>query len=988
MTCTVDGDLITRARPDLVGREAELAALRAALDRTLAGAPGLCLVTGEAGVGKTRLLTELAGLARDRGARMLTGGCLPLAEAELPFAPIVEALRHEGTELDLVAVGSPSTSTQPRMFELFLGTVGRLARRSPVVLVVEDVHWADRSTLDLLAFLARNLRTEPVLLVLTCRDHDLDDDGDVRRRLPELVRLRAAVRIDLDRLSRADTAAQLANLTGAEPEPDFVDAVFARSEGNPLVTEALADASETGTVPGALPASLRDFVLGRLATLSPDAIALLRVAAIAGSEVRHELLSALSGLPQARMFAALQHAAEAQVLRSNADGASYSFRHALIREVIYQRILPAERRMLHARLATALEGDPALRACDRAAHTAEIAYHWHAAGDHHRTLPAAVRAGFDAFGRHGFAEALAQLRRALFAWQRVADPAGLAGMDRAAVETAAAEAAHLLGEDDQAVSLAHDALRRFDHDADRLRAAALWNRIGEYHYHCGQREAAAAAFQAALTVLPAERTQVRVERPAAEQARAMAGLAKIHVAWSDLDRGQHLAEHAIAGARAAGDRRVEGRARNVLGLAMAHQGELTAGLAELEHSLRIARDLAEPDDVALGYINTGYVLGLAARHSEAAHLSLVGYEEVRRLGLERQNGSFLQANAAGNLLALGRFDAAGDLLAQAESRGTRGVRAFPVLIYQARRQIWQGDLAAARRRLDQVGRLIKPGAVISWRRWHLELVAECALWEGHPEAACSAVRAGIEVLAGTDEERFAGALVALGLRAEADRAERARAVRDETLAVAAATAAEDLLAMVSGFRRDPLDPADATVPDCAATAYTARAELARVSGTATPAMWLTAAESWNRLGKPYPVAYCTFRAAEALLNRPAATEATALLRSAHGMASGLGAAPLRAECERLARWHRLALHAEPTADPDPPAAGTMATLTAREREILTLITTGATNREIAGTLVISPKTASVHVSNILRKLGVASRTEAARIGHRAGLTQD
>ncbi|HET9138855.1 ATP-binding protein, partial [Actinophytocola sp.] len=784
MTCAVE-DPITWARPDLVGRQVELAALRAALDRTLAGTPGLCLVTGEAGVGKTRLLTELATLARARGARVLTGGCLPLAEAELPFAPIVEALRHEETGLDLVAAGSPSTSTQPRMFELFLGTLGRIARGAPVLLAVEDVHWADRSTVDLLAFLARNLRTEPVLLVLTCRDHDLDDGGDVRRRLPELVRLREAVRVDLDRLSRAETATQLANLTGADPQPAFVDAVFARSEGNPLVTEALADAPDTGAA--ALPSSLRDFVLGRLAVLSPAASTLLRVAAIAGREVRHDLLAALSGLAEPDVFAALHEATEAHVLRPHPDGASYTFRHALIREVIYDRILPAERRTLHARLARALEDDPALRAADRATHTAEIAYHWHAAGDHRAALPAAVRAGFDAFRRNGFAEALAQLRRALDAWQRVPDPAGLAGMDRAAVETAAADAAHLLGEDDQAVGLAHDALRRFDHGADRSRAAALWNRIGEYHYHGGQREAAAAAFQAALTVLPSgpPADPAGPDRPAAERASAMAGLAKIHVAWSDLDRGQYLAEHAIAGARAAGDRRVEGRARNVLGLAMAHQGELSAGLAELEHALRIARELAEPDDVALGYINTGYVLGLAARNIEAARLSLVGFQEMRRLGLERQHGSFLQANAAGNLLAAGRFSAAGELLAQAENRGMRGVRAFPVLIYQARRQIWLGELPAARRRLDQVGRLIEPGAVISWHRWYRELVAECAVWEGHAEVAASAVRAGLGLLAGTDEELFAGALVALGLRAEADRAERARAVRDEVAAAAA-----------------------------------------------------------------------------------------------------------------------------------------------------------------------------------------------------------
>ncbi|HEU5472898.1 MAG TPA: AAA family ATPase [Actinophytocola sp.] len=987
MTCAVDGYPVACPRPDLVGRDDELIRLRAVLDRTLAGEPGLCLIAGEAGVGKTRLLAELARLAEQRGARVLTGGCLPLAAAELPFAPVIEALRGDESGLDLVPVGSPGATAQHRMFELFLGTLGRLARRQPVVLAVEDLHWADRSTLDLIAFLARNLRAERVLLVLTCRDHDLDgaSDGarDVVRRLPELLRLRDAERIDLDRLTRAQTTEQLVNLLGTEPDPAFVDTVFSRSEGNPLVTEALARSPGGDPVP----ASLRDFVLGRLAALPAEAAVLLRVAAIAGRRVRHELLAALSGLPEPEMFAALRHAVEANVLASGADGVSYAFRHALIREVIYERILPAERRMLHARLATALEDSPTLRAADRAAHTAEVAYHWHAADDHVRALPAAVRAGFDAFDRNGFAEALRHLRRALDAWQRIGHPVELggelAGTDRAAVETRAADAAHLLGEDDQAVALAHDALRRFSHEHDPRRAAELWNRIGQFHYAAGHREAAAAAFDTALLVLPACSATP-------EAARAMAGLAKIHVAWSDLDAGQRLAERAIAAAETAGDRRVEARARNVLGLALAHRGELAVGLAELERSLRLARELVEPDDVYFGYINTGYVLGLAARYTDAARLSLEGYREMRRLGLERQNGCHLQANAAGNLLSAGQLGAAAELLAKAEGHGTRGARAFPVLIYQARRQIWQGELDGARRRLAQAGRLVERGAVISWHRWYLELVAELAMWDGEPERARAAVRDGLRVLAGTDEERFAGPLVELGLRAEADLAERARAVRDEQLAAAAGRAADELLELVRGFRRDPLDPADATVPEGAAAAHTARAELARVHGAADPTVWLTAAESWSTLGKAYPAAYCTFRAAEARLTAPGGPAAAGaeLLRRAHAAAARLEAHPLRAECERLATWHRVILHAKPAESPGPAGQGTLATLTAREREILALITAGATNREIATDLVISPKTASVHVSNILRKLGVSSRTDAARIGHRGGVGRD
>ena len=277
-----------RVSPVLVGREAEIETMMGALDELAGGTPGTVLLGAEAGGGKSRLVAEFTGRVRDR-ALVLAGGCVDLGAAGLPFAPFTAALRalvrelgsgevtgllSGGTAGELAGLvpelGSPPAGGDPqmargRLFGLLLVLLEQLAARQPLVLVIEDLHWADRSTGELLAFLVRNLRQAAVLLVVTFRSDELSQAGPVRRLLAELGRLDGVTRLELGRLSRSEVAAQVAGMLGRPPDPAVAAAVYERGGGNPLLTEVLLNAD--GTVTPGLPAPARDLLLGAVSDL-------------------------------------------------------------------------------------------------------------------------------------------------------------------------------------------------------------------------------------------------------------------------------------------------------------------------------------------------------------------------------------------------------------------------------------------------------------------------------------------------------------------------------------------------------------------------------------------------------------------------------------------------------------------------------------------------------------------------------------------------
>jgi predicted ATPase len=404
--------------PALVGRAAEAAQLGAAFERAAAGQATVAVVAGEAGVGKTRLVAELDDRVRRQGALALAGGCLDVGDGVVAYAPLVEALRPlpgllapeelervlGGARAELARLvpelGAPG-ATPPdgpevgaavpgRLFELLLGVLHRLTDQGPVLVVVEDLHWADRSTRDLLGFLVRNLRG-PVALVLTYRSDELHRRHPLRPFLAELDRGGRVERLELGRLDRRELAELLAGILGEPADPDLVGELLARSEGNPFFAEELLAARREGVD---LPEALRDLLLARVQALSAAAQRGLQVAAVAGQRVDHELLAAVAGQPPERLVEPLREAIGRQVLVVEEGGDSYRFRHALVQEAIYDDLLPVQRGPLHAAYARALAARIERRGGGAtASKLGQLAHHWDVAHDQGRALLASVRAG-------------------------------------------------------------------------------------------------------------------------------------------------------------------------------------------------------------------------------------------------------------------------------------------------------------------------------------------------------------------------------------------------------------------------------------------------------------------------------------------------------------------------------------------------------------------------------------------------------------------
>ena len=449
--------------PVFAGREDELAALSGAFDTAVGGKPATVLVGAEAGGGKSRLVGEFADRVRGR-ALVLAGGCVELTAGGLPYAPFAGALRElvrergaaevaallpgqAGDELAalLPGFGVPPAGADPqtarvRLFEMLLALLEALAEDRPAVLVVEDVHWADRETCDLLSFLVRNLRDAAVLLVVTFRSESLHRDHPLRRLLAGLERMDGVTRLDLLRLSRGQVAAQLAGILGRPPEPPVLTAVYQRGGGNPLFTEALLGPG--GTVSPGLPGSLRDLLLATVQDLPDQAQQMVRTAAVGGSRVGHALLAAVTGSDDAALTAALRPAVAASVLVSDTDG--YVFRHELIREAVLVDLLPGERAQAHRRFAETLEADPSLSLEGSAA--AQVARHWLGARNVERAMTAAWRAAAGAGASFAYAEQLMMADQVLQLWDQVPDPAERTGADHVSVLMLAADAARWAGE--------------------------------------------------------------------------------------------------------------------------------------------------------------------------------------------------------------------------------------------------------------------------------------------------------------------------------------------------------------------------------------------------------------------------------------------------------------------------------------------------------------------------------------------------------------
>jgi DNA-binding CsgD family transcriptional regulator len=550
-------------------------------------------------------------------------------------------------------------------------------------------------------------------------------------------------------------------------------------------------------------------------------------------------------------------------------------------------------------------------------------------------------------------------------------------LDRAGLLGRAAQAAHLAGDHQRAITLVRAALASVDAAAEPVRAGLLAERLGWYLSLTGSAEALE-AYQQAVDLVPAE-------PPTAARALVLAGQAHALLMASRVHTGRVSAEEALWVARLTGARQEEGRALLELGNALNGLGKCEAGLAYMRQAREVAEELGDVELLSWVFAFLPQALDGAGRLADALTEVLEGIETTRRLGLERSYGGFPAAYAGDLCFRLGRWDDADRYSLKALATAPLpSMNAMHARTWRAQLEIGRGEFVSAADLLDEAEEGFAHHHTPQFAFYFADRAA-LAIWQERLDDARTIVREGLDWLAGAEEEGYFRSLLTLGLRAEADRAEQARARRAPDQAETARGVGAGLLARL----RQLVDPTTTPQPETLAHAVLGEAEATRLDGHADPERWAAAAAAWDQLAQPYRAAYARWRQAEALLTQHGTwAAATTALRQAHEVTRRLGAAPLRGELERLARRARIDLTQPPAADQvTPTRPADPYGLTPREREVLALVADGRTNPQIAQALFISPRTAGIHVSNILAKLGVASRGEAAAIAHRSGLVE-
>ncbi len=700
-------------------------------------------------------------------------------------------------------------------------------------------------------------------------------------------------------------------------------------------------------------------------------------------------------------------------------------RHPLIARSIDADLLPGQRRRHHAALAEGLTDRPGAQA-----------RHWLAAHELGPARAAAVEAASLAEQIDSLADALAHLELALEIDDRTTpdgggdDPAAPVGLLRRAAEAAFAD-----GRPARAAAYAESAIARLDERADRLGMGILFERLGRYRRAAGDQEGSILAHCRAVELVPA--------KPSRERALVLAALAQVRMLEGTFKEAERLANEAIEIARTVGPsaRGEEGHATCTLGISRVWGEDPEGGLELLLQAREIASDLARFDDVFRATANLTTALDLLGRKREAVEVARAGIEAARLAGQEAVFGNYLRGNGADSLFLLGDWPASRALVETALEWSPVGVNLVNALSNLAIVEIETraGELAG---RL--LGRLLLeletvPDAQDSVPTY--QAAASFALWRGDLEDARRAVARGWGRVRETEDWVLVARMAAVVVEVDAVSIADARAGRDlATVAAARSRSAIVLGEAESAVREAGVAAAFGSRREADAHLAQARAYRARIEGRDEPVAWDALARTWERLERPYQVARARWRQAEAALGagdgRAGRIAAKAPLIEAVRLARELGAGPLLRELEELAGRALIPLpepiavaipvqaelvavpmggsgFAEPgyegssgwasvggsSGPPDrvgfasafvgpaePPPGDTFG-LSRREREVLVHLSQGRTNREIGERLFISQKTVGVHVGNILAKLGVSGRVEAAAVAIRLGLTE-
>ncbi len=935
--------------PTLIGRGMELDALAAALEATTRGRGRTVLVAGEAGIGKSALVHRFADVVHARGARVALGECVEI-EARRPLGPFIQILdsldrqgllRGARTRPDAGA-GPVDDSSRSRLYRSFAALFAQLGRVAPFVAVVEDLHWADAATLELALYLARAVREEPVLLVVTYRSDELHRRHPLRPVLAELVRARLSDEIVLPRLERAHVAAFLREtLRSDEPSPAFRDAIDERCEGNPFFIEEVLKALQqqgelvydgegwrppVAVASATIPETVHDAVRSRLDSLAPEAQRILRVAAVIGQIFDVELLQGVSGAEEDDLVEALRAAIDAQLLGPETAGSPFGFRHALTRESVLSELLEPERRRLHLAIGEAIERSAGSTGAARAE---ELAYHFDEGRDRERAFRYRLRAATQAFEAAAFA-------RAADHWERAIALAPEDGPEVGDLYLRLAAAAELAADVSRAARAAEQARVCFEGAGLLRRTGEALTQAARHRRTLGEREVAAAlALDAVRLLEPAGTTP--------ELAAAYAEIGRQAYVDGRFGDARSWATRAMEAARASGASQVETEALTTLGAVVAVQGR-PDGMPILRELLdrALAQGLVAVAERA--YFTLWWVLTATGAYAEAQRVldAFVSYNE--RTGYR---SDALMSSQALRAAADADFDLSLRLAREAgDSFFGTYLRLIEAFIRVARDGPGQElpVVAAGAARLARASRAHAIGGAA-----HAAVVD---LLAGDAAGALGRIEAVADAFPNTWLLVHPAVALAAGLLAarELGQAERFASWLELSLAsgdVAGARGASWALAAAERC----VDDGDI---DRAAALYARSSESFR---ELFPLIWT-----------PVVLRHC-----EVLVGRGAPGDREAAEVALAPVVAYWRKAKATWYLGELARWaaqHRLRLPpAEDEARKGP--------LTAREREVARFVSEGLSNREIAERLVISERTAEGHVQHIMDKLGFRSRAQIA-----------
>ncbi|MCW2840639.1 MAG: LuxR family transcriptional regulator [Aeromicrobium sp.] len=948
----------------LIGRRREFDLLLAYAGVTEPAARDVVLLGGDAGIGKTRLLRELGLRAREAGHRVMAGHCLDLGDSALPYQPFAEAFSDLSDDVrDILAerfpalaplLPWPSAAPGPgveraELFASVVGALDSLAVDQPLLLVIEDAHWADASTRHLIRYVLAQGFHSLVHVVVSYRADDLHRKHPLRQAIAEWVRLPGVRRIELEPLDDADVVDLVRVRSPGDLAADDLQAVVQRAAGNAFFVEELLDAG-LDDQRTSLPETLSDLLLVRLERLDENARHLVRAASVTDGREGFAALAAAAGLTDVELDEALGSAVDHKVLRRNSAD-DYGFRHALLGEALRDDLLPGERRRIHAAFLAALDAD---------APPATVARHAMAAGEREIAFSATVRAAEAASRVAGYDEAAQHYEQALALIDAAPE-----GTDEVDLVIDAANALVTSGQVLRALELLRDQIDQLPTDLSTDCHGRLLVAIGNTSYFAGLDTESDEASCEAEQIVPDEPTVLRAE-VAALRARALASRRRD-------DAAAVWAERALAIAEQIDCEPVISDAKVTLTRLMVRSGDDPAK-AKLAF-----RELVEGSRAA------GHVLGeLRGLHQMAfVHVNAGELDDAERVFTEVMDRAEQTGWSWGPYGFDGRFF--GALLAYMRGRWDRALELCAVgpgapAMFEAYLQAIALLVAAGRGQVEQIERTLPVRSL--WRHDIASSVhSSTALVDLHAVAGdLPAARQVYEQLVelqtrAWDEPLFPGrvriAAQLVGQYATAapslDRAERT-ALLDH---------AAELVEMVEAVVVDnPLFG-----PEGEAWRRRAHAEVARLRwlcGVDAPAadelveLWRGASELFVALGDPYETARSAARLAAVLLTTGGDAEGVALIAEARETAQRLGARPLLAELDHLR----------------PRPVRSEADLTPREVEVLQHVAVGLSNGEIGNRLFISTKTVSVHVSNILAKLGASGRTEAAAIARRRGLIGD